>query len=209
MQIRQRLLIRQDLLQQPLYIPAIECTPLPTCPPGRGLILDEQEQCVCPPGYYSDSKGYCVLCQTEIGFVLIGNQYICNSERGLVPLQVCMPTRHGAWTRWLLYPYLYGTATGHPCICKCIEGYFGNPLTGCSKYHFFINSCSMFSVAVPIPTLPPVPKDINRPELQINCLADGILIQINLKDDNFKGVMATAMKSVAASLSMLKNWKAE
>ena len=56
----------------------------------------------------------------------------------------------------------------------------------------------MFSVAVPIPTLPPVPKDINRPELQINCLADGILVQINLKDDNFKGVMATAMISVAA-----------
>ena len=47
----------------------------------------------------------------------------------------------------------------------------------------------MFSVAGPIPTLPPVLIDFHRPELQINCLADGVLIQITLKDDNFKVVM--------------------
>ena len=34
-----------------------------------------------------------------------------------------------------------------------------------------------------------MPSDFNRPDLQVNCLADGVLVQINLRDDNFKGVM--------------------
>ena len=34
-----------------------------------------------------------------------------------------------------------------------------------------------------------MPADFNRPDLQVNCLADGVLVQINLRDDNFKGVM--------------------
>ena len=29
---------------------SIECTPVKTCPPGKGLILNEREECVCPPG---------------------------------------------------------------------------------------------------------------------------------------------------------------
>ena len=64
---------------------AIECTPVPTCPPGRGLVLNEFDECVCPAGYYLDDEGVCVRCRTELGFVLIGGRCICDSSRGLVP----------------------------------------------------------------------------------------------------------------------------
>ena len=151
---------------------AIECTPVATCPSGRGLILDENEECVCPPGYYMDSEGVCIRCKTELGFVLIGNQCICDSSRGLIlspdgqscicppdfemgPDGVCIPilectvddecadpkycelsnnTCSDPCVKWPCGPNAYGTPTGHRCICKRIEGYIGNPITGCSKF---------------------------------------------------------------------------
>jgi hypothetical protein len=151
---------------------AIECTPVATCPPGLGLILDENEECVCPPGYYRDVEGVCVRCRTELGFVLIGNQCICDASRGLVlapdgescicppdfimgPDGICIPdlecevdeqcsdpkycelsnnTCADPCVKWPCGQNAYGTPTGHRCICKCVEGYIGDPITGCSKF---------------------------------------------------------------------------
>ena len=39
------------------------------------------------------------------------------------------------------------------------------------------------------PTQPPSRTDFPRPDLQVNCLADGILVGIDLVDANFNGVM--------------------
>merc|ERR1711892_1598717 len=160
---------------------------------------------------YSDSEGYCVRCQTELGFVLIGNQCICDSARGLVPSQdgtrcvcpldmelgpdgYCIPilecevdddcldpkycelannTCGDPCVKWPCGPNAYGTATGHRCICKCIEGYLGDPITGC----------------IPPSTWAPPPSGFGRPDLTVNCLADGVLVNINLRDANFNGVM--------------------
>ena len=36
---------------------AIACTPVPTCPAGRGLVLNAYDECVCPEGYYLDDEG--------------------------------------------------------------------------------------------------------------------------------------------------------
>ena len=63
---------------------SIECTPVKTCPPGKGLIFDENENCVCPPGYTFDDDGNCVLCRTDLGFIIVGGKCICDSSRGLV-----------------------------------------------------------------------------------------------------------------------------
>ena len=119
-----------------------------------------------------DSEGVCIRCKTELGFVLIGNQCICDSSRGLIlspdgqscicppdfemgPDGVCIPilectvddecadpkycelsnnTCSDPCVKWPCGPNAYGTPTGHRCICKCIEGYIGNPITGCSKF---------------------------------------------------------------------------
>ena len=46
-----------------------------------------------------------------------------------------------------------------------------------------------FSPLAPIPTPPTTPGPFPRPDLEVNCLADGVLVDIDLRDDNFKGVM--------------------
>ena len=34
-------------------------------------------------------------------------------------------------------PNAFGTPFNHVCNCQCIEGFTGNPKTGCSKYFIF------------------------------------------------------------------------
>jgi len=56
-----------------------------TCPPGKGLILDENENCVCPPGYAFDENGNCIPCPSNLGFIIDSNgRCVCDSSRGLV-----------------------------------------------------------------------------------------------------------------------------
>ncbi len=56
-----------------------------TCPPGKGLILDENEKCVCPPGYAFDENGNCIPCPSDRGFIVDSNgRCVCDSSRGLV-----------------------------------------------------------------------------------------------------------------------------
>jgi hypothetical protein len=39
------------------------CTPVKTCPPGRGLMINEYDECVCPPGQAFDENGICIPCR--------------------------------------------------------------------------------------------------------------------------------------------------
>ena len=56
-----------------------------TCPPGRGFILDENENCVCPPGYAFDENGNCVPCPSELGFIVDAQgRCVCDFSRGLI-----------------------------------------------------------------------------------------------------------------------------
>ena len=56
-----------------------------TCPPGKGFILDENENCVCPPGYAFDENGNCIPCPADRGFIVDSNgRCVCDSSRGLV-----------------------------------------------------------------------------------------------------------------------------
>lgn len=52
-------------------------------------------------------------------------------------------------------------------------------------YKYFI----CFSFTVPIPTLPPPPRDFPRPDIIVNCLADGVSVSVKVADPNFHGVM--------------------
>ena len=127
---------------------AVECTPVPTCPPGRGLILNEREECVCPPGHYTNDEGVCVRCPTELGFVLIGNQCICDSSRGLVlsedgsecvcppgfimgPDGVCIPDLECVQDDDCIdikYCELANNTCGDPCVkWPCGENAYGTP----------------------------------------------------------------------------------
>ena len=45
---------------------SVECTPVKTCPPGRGLVLNAREECVCPPGHAFDEDGNCIPCPRSV-----------------------------------------------------------------------------------------------------------------------------------------------
>jgi hypothetical protein len=45
------------------------------------------------------------------------------------------------------------------------------------------------TISGPKPPLPPTIGDFPKPDLEVNCLADGILVRIDLVDNNFNGVM--------------------
>merc|ERR1719305_927672 len=129
---------------------AIECTPVATCPSGRGLILDENEECVCPPGFEMGPDGVCIpILECTVDDECADPKY-CELSNN---------TCSDPCVKWPCGPNAYGTPTGHRCICKCIEGYIGNPITGCR----------------PPTTQPPLPGTFPRPDLQVNCLAEGIL----------------------------------
>ena len=92
----------------------MECTPVKTCPPGRGLILDERENCVCPPGHAFDENGVCIPCRREHGFIIDSAGYcVCDSSRGLV----------------------FDRTTG---VCVCPPGYEKNPEGYCVESEFSI-----------------------------------------------------------------------
>ena len=62
-----------------------ECIPVKTCPPGKGLILDEHENCICPLGYTFDENENCVLCRTDLGFIIDSrSECVCDGSRRLV-----------------------------------------------------------------------------------------------------------------------------
>lgn len=45
------------------------------------------------------------------------------------------------------------------------------------------------SFSVPIPTPAPPPSDFPRPDIVVNCLADGVTVTVSVVDPNFHGVM--------------------
>ena len=47
--------------------------------------MDENENCVCPPGYAFDENGNCIPCPSDRGFVVDSDgRCVCDSSRGLV-----------------------------------------------------------------------------------------------------------------------------
>ena len=63
------------------------------------------------------------------------------------------------------------------------------PIKLVKQRHSFMNILYDFSFTVPIPTLPPPPRDFPRPDIIVNCLADGVSVSVKVADPNFHGVM--------------------
>ena len=77
--------------------------------------------------------------------------------------------------KWPCGPNSFCTPFGHRAHCTCVEGYTGDPTSpgGC----------------VPIVTIPPPPEHFPRPDITVNCLADGVNTQLYIEDKNFHGIM--------------------
>uniref|UniRef100_A0A0K2TAS5 Putative LOC101893139 [Musca domestica] n=1 Tax=Lepeophtheirus salmonis TaxID=72036 RepID=A0A0K2TAS5_LEPSM len=192
---------------------SIECFPVKTCPANSGLILDNREECVCPTGFgFTENKDECIPCLKENGFILNNEgKCVCNDARGYeynpdsgkcecppgerlnnfgicervpdceedpdCPTQKYCEKTNGTCsnpcTRNPCGPNAFGDPYDHICHCQCIKGYSGDPNLGC----------------IPV-IIPPVKTDFPRPEMVVNCLSDGVLVNVDLKDGgNFRGVM--------------------
>lgn len=70
-----------------------------TCPIDKGLIKDENGDCVCPPRHALNEKDECVRCLPELGQKIDERgRCVCDLEKGMVIDEhgncVC-PTEHG------------------------------------------------------------------------------------------------------------------
>ena len=57
----------------------------------------------------------------------------------------------------------------------------------CNQVMFIITTPRLISV--PIPPPPIIKTDFPRPDIVVNCLADGVEVTVNVRDANFHGVM--------------------
>ncbi|XP_047739046.1 uncharacterized protein LOC108675679 isoform X4 [Hyalella azteca] len=191
------------------------CYPVAVCPIEKGFIMDDEGKCYCPHerGFYVDDNGNCALCRTDLGFILTDDGLcICDPSKGYIvtPAGVCdcpipmikdeagvcvlgtpPPLPPGCvrnedcstdrmCERGACVPpcgfdpcakYALCIDANHTAICVCIAGYSGDP--------YKENGCK--------PTF--ARTDFPRPDMVVNCLADGVQVDINVGDPGFNGVM--------------------
>ncbi|MPC58354.1 Cuticlin-1 [Portunus trituberculatus] len=188
---------------------------VPVCPFEKGFVLTEDDRCVCPEerGFYVDENGNCQRCPVEVGFVLTEDgRCICDPEKGYIlthdgicdcPIThvksddgICVirteppppagctideecPTDKACDRGNCVPPCGFDPCAkaaicvnmNHRANCTCIAGYSGDPYKedGCKELPFWRT-------------------DFPRPEMLVNCLADGVQVDINI-DPAFNGVM--------------------
>lgn len=191
------------------------CHPVAVCPLEKGFLTDDEGRCYCPHdrGFYVDDNGNCALCRTDLGFILTDDGLcICDPVKGYVvtPAGTCdcpipmVKGKDGVCVVVTEPPLPIGCTTNDQCptdrmcdrgacvspcgfdpcakyalcidanhtaICMCISGYSGDP--------YKENGCK--------PTF--ARTDFPRPDMVVNCLADGVQVDINVGDPGFNGVM--------------------
>jgi hypothetical protein len=189
---------------------AIQCDKIHTCPADK--IIDDFGNCVCPPGTALNINEDCIVCETERGYKIdYTGHCVCAVDRGFIidnDGQCVCPEEHGRkltedgqCVRYIIpqcevdddcHDYLYcntgtktcddpcgikscGTnafcnATNHVAICQCITGYIGNP-------DLYCNDTTKHR------------SDFPTPDMEVQCLADGVAVQFKLTETGFNGVM--------------------
>ncbi|KAK2714566.1 hypothetical protein QYM36_008951, partial [Artemia franciscana] len=132
-----------------------------TCPLEKGFEIDEEGNCGCPPDFFRTDNGTCELIPR------IDKECDTNED---------CPSEKACETGICVDPCSYEpcginaicTPIAHEATCSCPTGYIGNPKTGCTVTGR---------------------TDIPRPDMAVNCLADGVQLDIFTNDPGFDGVI--------------------
>lgn len=194
---------------------AEKCTPTPVCPLEKGFILLDDD-CVCPTDrdFYVDENGNCVHCPVELGYVLTEDGVcMCDPKKGYHPTARgtcdCPPPavkdENGYCVVRPDQPPVVGCTTNEDCpldqMCNqtvCVQPCADFP---CAKYANCIDAnhkaiCNCYSGYSGDayqkddgckPTF--ARTDFPRPDMLVNCLADGVQVDINVGEPGFNGVM--------------------
>ncbi|CAH1100710.1 unnamed protein product [Psylliodes chrysocephalus] len=135
------------------------------CALEKGLIIDERGNCVCPLefGYHFDAKGNCVPDtgpECEYNDDCPDHKY-CNQNTKTCE-DACLLKHCGI--------NAFCNATNHQGRCICIAGYVGNAEILCNQTTYY-------------------KTDFPRPDLTVNCLSDGVQVEITLSEIGFNGIL--------------------
>lgn len=136
------------------------------CDPLRNLVMGPNGTCICDPtkGLVEGPTGVCVspvlLPECTTNSDCPDDKY-CNSS-------VCI----NPCTERVCYPNSECRAANHQAVCVCVPGHtFKDDVSGC------------------VPKPPPFRTDFPRPDIVVNCLADGIQVDIHVGSPGFDGVL--------------------
>lgn len=186
------------------------CEPVPGCPVERGFLLAADDQCVCPPLSVVNETGYCVPCDEERGMAVNAQgRCVCAEHRGLIlnsvgecvcpegitlvnggcvgvevtePPPECTVNSDCPQDKYCersngtcAEPCVFApcglnaecSVQQHEPVCRCIPGHAGDAYTECRAPR----------------------TDGPAPTMLVNCLHDGVRVDVNIADPLFNGLM--------------------
>ena len=135
------------------------------CDPLRNLVSGPNGTCICDPekGLVEGPSGVCV------SPILLPE---CVSNDDCPDDKYCNTTCRDPCAERVCYPNSECRATEHRAVCACIRGHaYKDDESGC------------------IPEPPPFRTDFPRPDIVVNCLADGVQVDIHIGTAGFDGVL--------------------
>ena len=185
------------------------CSPQPLCEVNRGLIVNDDGQCVCPPGKAFNKDDVCVYCFIDAGYKIDDDQHcVCALEKGFIINEdgecVC-PVEMGyridnAGNCTKILTVECESDQNCPETKKCINNVCVNP---CDYKKCVENAvCHVRDHEPECDCIPgfrgdgdefckqiPPSRTSSPPEVVVNCLSDGIQVKIHIvEDEDFNSV---------------------
>jgi len=163
-------------------VPAVPEVPDELCPLEEGVVRLANGTCVCDPlrGLIRDeATGKCVCDETKglvtgPSGVCVGRELPpeCVTNADCPDDKACNATCIDPCADIVCYPNSECRAANHTALCECVPGFtFKDEEIGC--------------VAKP----PPFRTDFPRPDIVVNCMADGVQVDIYAGSPGFDGVL--------------------
>jgi len=191
---------------------AVRCDLVPQCALEKGYVVDEQGNCVCPPGTALNTADECVRCVVERGQKIDERgRCVCALERGMIidergncvcpteygykldPTGNCVPTLVPECESDDDCPdHRYCNVATKTCDDPCQTKRCGiNALCNATR-HQAVCQCIFDYTGDPevlCNTTSHLRTDFPRPDMVVSCLSDGVQVEIHITEKGFNGVL--------------------